>query len=417
MSAVISGTEAAVIATNKIRIFRMAQEGDGRAKAVKRILSLPEDFFGTILVFNNVVNVLIASLIGALTARILSGSNASIFVATAVTSILIILFSEITPKSIANASATSWSLTAGKPLLWIIYATRPLVWIFTVVPKAARKIIKTDEGFGQTLITSSELRFMIDLGEEQGTVESMQGAMLDNVFRFGEKEVRDIMTPRTEIVFVEAGDTLAKFMKIYAGEPHTRFAIWNKETDDIRGTVAVKDVMAAIAKDEAIIADAPVESFMRSALFIPETKRLDQLFTIMRQESRKIAFAVDEFGTVSGLITLTHLVEQIVGRTGEEGERPVLRYSAVSNNVFAMDGGVTIDEANDDLRLGIPEGDYETVAGFFIDFAQKIPAVGDRLTVGHLRMRVIDMEDNRIARLRVEKIVHEGSEASDGESG
>jgi putative hemolysin len=143
---------------------------------------------------------------------------------------------------------------------------------------------------------------------------------------------------------------------------------------------------------------------MRPALFVPETKRLDDLFTMMQQTGHKVALAVDEYGDVAGLMTLTRVVEQIVGRTGEEGHRPERRFIAVNENTYVVDGGMSIEEANSELYLGIPEGDYETVAGFFLEMAQRIPTVGSRVRYGSVRLQVAEMDGNRITSVRVRRI-------------
>ena len=150
--------------------------------------------------------------------------------------------------------------------------------------------------------------------------------------------------------------------------------------------------------------DQHVTRLMRPALFVPETKRLDDLFTMMQQTGHKVALAVDEYGDVAGLMTLTRVVEQIVGRTGEEGHRPERRFITVNENTYVVDGGMSIEEANAELRLQIPEGDYETMAGFFLEMAQRIPTIGARVRFNGVRLQVAEMEGNRITSLRVRRI-------------
>ncbi len=402
ISAFISGTEAAVIAVNKFHIRRMVREGNKRAVYVQRVLAAPEDFFGAILVANNVVNIFIASLIGALTAGLLgANSGASIAIATAVTSALIILISELTPKSIANAIPDRWTLATGKWLFYFIVVSKPFIKIFTVVPRWLRRLMKDDDKMAEPLVTARDLRFLIDISEEQGEVESMQGQMLDNVFRFGEKEIRDIMIPRTEMVMLEHDTSLTDFLALYNKRPHTRFPLLDKTKENIKGIISVKDVLARIAKDPTSL-NIQITSFMRPVLYVPETKPLDDLFTLMRSTGHKMAISVDEFGSVAGLVTFTHLMEQIVGRSGEEGEQPKQLFTKVNSNTYNVYGGLSVEEANDTLFFGIPEGDYETVAGFFIDIVQRIPTPGERASSGHLRMTVLSMSDNRITLLRIE---------------
>ena len=162
---------------------------------------------------------------------------------------------------------------------------------------------------------------LIDMGEAEGTVEATQGQMLEKIFRFGETEVSEVMTPRPEIIWVNADTRFSEFLDIYREHPHTRFPVYDEEEDDVVGVLSVKDAMASLAGGELDL-DQPVARIMRTALFVPETKRLDDLFDMLQQTGDKMALAVDEFGGIAGIITLTRVVEQIVGRTGEEGRRP-----------------------------------------------------------------------------------------------
>jgi len=404
ISAFISGTEAALIATNKVRIRHMVRQGDKRAAAVYKILTRPEDFFGVILLINNLVNVLAATLIGALTAELIGGSaGLAVGVATGVSTLIIVIFSELTPKSFATATAERWSLAVGGIITFLMLVLGPLIWFFTYIPKGINKIVGGQDSFSTPIITPGELRMLIDMGEEQGIVDSSQGTMLDNIFRFGETEVRDVMTPRTEIVWVDSGTTMREFLATYRSHPHTRFPVFDTEHDDIVGVLSVKDVMGSMADNKLDLAQ-PVTRLMRAALFIPETKRLDDLFTMMQQTGHKVALAVDEYGDVAGLMTLTRVVEQIVGRTGEEGHRPERRFITVNENTYVVDGGMSIEEANAELHLGIPEGGYETVAGFFLEMAQRIPTIGARVRYGGVRLQVAEMDGNRITSVRVRRI-------------
>ncbi len=408
LSAVISGTEAAFIAVNKIRIRLLSLEGEKNAGAVQKILTMPEEFFAAVLILNNVLNIFIAAYIGSLTARFLGNTQSAILIATAITSGLIILISELTPKSIANAISDKWSLMMARPLLWLIIVARPLIRVFTIAPKGIRRLMRSDANLAEPLLTAHELRSMIDLSEEQGQVESQQGELLDNVFRFSEKEVRDIMTPRPEIKTVDSEATLVNFMGIYTTTPHTRFPVLDRQKDDIIGIVAVKEVMKVIAKRGSDKQD--IRGLMQNnPWFVPETQRLNDLFKDMQENGQKMAIAIDEFGAFSGLITLTRLVEQIVGRTKEEGDPPEWRFMQQSDDSFIVNGALTIEEARDDLQLEIPEGDYETLAGFFIFLVQHIPKPRETIDHGNLRMTVLQVKDNRIQRLRIEHLESENS--------
>lgn len=402
-SAFVSGTEVAVLGSRRFRIRHLAEAGDRRAIAVLKILDDNEKFFGTILLLNNIFNVVITAVGTSLAIATIGGGDPSIaatIAATVIATALIVIVSELTPKSVAAMIPERWTLNVAFILLFLMRVSVPFVYAFALIPRGLLRLIGGRESLATPSVTPGELRMLIDMGEEEGTVDVSQGEMLDNIFRFGETEVRDVMTPRPEIVWVSADTTFQEFLDTYRERPHTRFPVYDEEHDDVVGILSVKDVMVSQA-DNRLDPSQPVTRLMRTALFIPETKRLDDLFEMMQESGHKIALAVDEFGGIAGLITLTRVVEQIVGRTGEEGRKPERRFVEVNENTFVVDGGMSIEEANSELQLGIPEGDYETVAGFFLEQAQSIPAVGSRVRFGALRMQVSEMSDNRIASIRI----------------
>ncbi len=405
-SAFISATEVALLGSRRFRISRLAEEGDRRADTVLKILGDHEKFFGTILLLGNIFNILVASVGTTLAITTIGGGEPSVLstiAATVISTILVVVVGELTPKSVAALIAERWALNTARITLNLMRISAPLVWAFTLPPRGIVKLAGGREALATPAVTSAELRLLIDQGEEAGTVEENQGTMLDNIFRFGELEVRDVMTPRPEIIWINSDTTFSEFLSTYRGRPHTRFPVYDDEHDDVVGILSVKDVMVSQAENRLDPAQ-PVTRLMRPAMFVPETKRLDDLFEMMQESGDKIALGVDEFGGIAGLITLTRVVEQIVGRTGEEGSRPERRFIEVNENTFVVDGGMPIEEANDELELEIPEGDYETVAGFFLEQSQSIPSEGSRIRYGNLRMQVSDMQDNRIASIRVRKM-------------
>lgn len=405
-SAFISATEVALLGSRRFRISNLAEEGDHRAVAVLKVIGDNEKFFGTVLLLGNLFNILVASVGTNLAITTIGGgepSPLSTVVATVIATILIVIVGELTPKSVAALIAERWALNTARIILVLMRITTPIVWAFTLPPRGIVKLAGGREALATPAVTSAELRLLIDQGEEAGTVQENQGAMLDNIFKFGELEVRDVMTPRPEIVWISADTPFREFLSTYKERPHTRFPVYDDEHDDVVGILSVKDVMVSQAEGR-IDPSQPVTRLMRPAMFVPETKRLDDLFEMMQESGDKIALSVDEFGGIAGLITLTRVVEQIVGRTGEEGSRPERRFIEVNENTFVLDGGMSIEEANSELELDIPEGEYETVAGFFLEQAQSIPQEGSRIRYGNLRMQVSEMQDNRISSVRVRKM-------------
>ena len=401
-SAFISASEAGLLAVNRIRMRSLAAEGNRRASTAMDILGEHEKFFGSILLTGNIFNILIASVSTALAISLAGDSGIAVGVATAIATVLVVVFGELTPKSLATLAAERWTLTAAPAVRCLMTLIGPFVYMFTLIPRGITHLLGGREALRTPSVTETELRMLIDMGEEEGTVETTQGQMLEKIFRFGETEVSEVMTPRPEVVWVNADTRFGEFLEIYREHPHTRFPVWDDEEDDVAGVLSVKDTMASLAGGELDL-DQPVARIMRTALFVPETKRLDDLFDMLQQTGHKMALAVDEFGGVAGIITLSRVVEQIVGRTGEEGRRPEERIVSVSEDTFVVDGATSVEEVNDELELGIPEGDYDTVAGFVVDLLQHIPESGERLRYNDLRIQVLEMDGRKISRVTVRR--------------
>ena len=405
-SAFISATEAAVLAASRYRIEYRGEEGDKRARLVIRIFDDYERFFGTILLLGNLFNITVASVGTTLAISTIGGGEPtalSAVVATAIATIAIVIVGELTPKTLAVMAAERWALATARVVLMMMTVAWPVVFVFTLVPRAILRLFGGKEALSSPIVTPGELRTLIDLGEAEGTVEESTGEMLENIFRFGEMEVRDVVTPRPDIVWVQAEATFREFMNSYRVSPHTRFPVFDTDHDDVVGILSVKDVLAMMSESNLDF-DQPVINLMRQTYFVPETKRLDDLFEEMQESGHKMALIVDEFGGIAGLITLTRLVEQIVGRTGEEGLKPERRFVTVNENTFVLDGGLEIGEANDELGLDIPEGDYETIAGFFLEQAQQRPDIGSRVRFGHLRMQIAEVDGTKITSIRVRRV-------------
>jgi len=405
-SAFISATEAAVLGSSRYKIEHRSEEGDKRAKLLIRIFDQYEKFFGTILLVGNLFNVMVASVGTTLAIATIGGGEPTILstiAATGIATVFVVVIGELTPKTLAVVAAEKWALITARIVLIMMTASWPVVFAFTLIPRGIIQLFGGKESMASPIVTPGELRTLIDLGEAEGTVEENTGEMLDNIFRFGEMEVRDVMTPRPEIIWVSADATFGQFMDSYRLSPHTRFPVFDTDHDDVVGIFSVKDVLGSISESKLDL-NRPVINLMRQAHFIPETKRLDDLFDEMQESGHKISLVVDEFGGIAGLITLTRVLEQIVGKTGEEGLKPDRRFVTVNENTFELDGGLEIGEANDELGLEIPEGDYETIAGFFLEQAQHLPTIGSRVRFGNLRMQVAEMEGSKIVNIHIRRV-------------
>ncbi len=403
--AFFSSSEAALISANKLRIRHMAQQGSKAARAVSRVTSNHEKFFATILFSENALIIMASSVGTALAISVMGRSGSAIAVATVATTLVIVMFGEITPKSLAAQSAERWSLVVGRVIEVVMKLETVLIFLFTLPPRlvlwlmGGRKVLQTPT------ITEGELRMLVDIGRAEGMLEHTEAEWIENVFRFGNRQLREVMTPRTEMVALGKGATVEEFLRVYQQHTHTRFPIYEGSIDNVVGTLSVKDVARAMAAGEIGTGD-DVSKLLRPAYFVPETKRVMDLLREMRRGGFQMVIAADEFGGVAGLATVKQMAEEIVGSMGEEGMREEREedFQVIDSNTYQIDAGMSISEANDHFLLGIPEGNYETVAGFLLASMGHIPTVGEHIYHGSFMLEVVEMRGVKIQQVKITRV-------------
>ena len=403
MSAFFSSAEAAFLSLERTRVAHLVSSGADGAERVEKMISHPERLLATILFGNNLVNVAFAALVTLVVISAIGEGKEgqAAIIATAVGTVILLIAGETIPKSIAVRRAERVAFIYSLPVLWFEKLFLPIV---VVLQWTARSV---SDWFGgeprRAPITEGEIRTLIDIGEAHGTVEPTEAEMLENVFRFGDMEVREMVTPRTEVVSVERGTRLREVLDTYAEHAHTRFPVYKDEVDNVIGIISAKDVLKAISI-KGMGLEEPVADVMRDAYFVPETKRAAELFDELRQSGNQLAIVVDEFGGVAGLVTLKRLLEEVVGPVGEEGSGPEEEYEAIDRNTFQVDGGMSIDEVNEELTINLPEGDFETIAGFALAVLGYIPSEGEEFQYANLRLEITEMKDLKIETIKVTKL-------------
>tara|TARA_B100001013_G_scaffold315089_1_gene221876 strand:- start:155 stop:1378 length:1224 start_codon:yes stop_codon:yes gene_type:complete len=360
-----------------------------------------ERLLSTILLGNNLVNVAFSAIITMLSVELLGGGPLAVGFATLVGTALLLIFGEIIPKSVAVRKAESLSLLYARPLKSLEVALFPAILFLQWLSNITQHLFGRDSNSDET-ITEGEILSMIDIGEAEGTVEPAEAEMLENVFRFGDQQVREVMTPRPEIVSIERGITLQEFLQIYAENTHTRFPVHKESRDDIVGIISAKDILRALAT-RGVQENESVTDIVRDVYFVPETKPVSELFEELRRTGHQMAICLDEYGGIAGLVTIKRLTEVVVGKVGEEGESPEEEYSNIRPNLYQIEGGMDIEEANEEMELNLPEGDYETIAGFVLSQLGEIPSVGDQFEYKNLLFRIQEMDRFRIESLLIRK--------------
>ena len=401
LSAFFSSSEAAFLSLERVTLTHLVSTGVPGAKRVSDMIANPERLLSTILLGNNLVNIAFSAVITVLAITFIEDQGQAIIVATVVGTVIALIVGEIIPKTIAVHNSIRVSFMYARPLKGLELALWPLILALQWLTHRVQNIIGGPNARQRMRsITEGELRTLIDIGEAEGTFETAEAEMLENVFRFGDRQVREVMTPRPEIKALERGATLREFLDIYSLNSHTRFPVFKESVDDIIGIISAKDVLKAMAT-RGMEYDDSVTDVIRDALFVPETKLIAELFDEMRHSGNQMSMIVDEYGGLAGVVTLKRLIEEVVGPVGEEGEGPEEEYREIAENTFQVEGGMSIDEANEELSLGIREGEFDTVAGFVLEVLGHIPEQGEEVEYENLHIRITEMRDLKIESIRV----------------
>jgi putative hemolysin len=403
LSAFFSSSETAFISLQKVRVQNMIDNKVRGARLVSRMIEHPEKLLSTILLGNNFVNTAAAALATALAIKFWPSQG--VLIATIAVTIILLIFCETTPKTIATRHAERLSLTFAGPIRALSWLLTPFVVALSWIAMGFSKM------FGgapvpQSLASEEEIRTMISMGHKEGTVEEEEAEMLHKVFEFGNRPVMEVMVPRTEVIWITKGTKLADFLKLYAENPLSRFPVYDDNIDNVVGILAVKDIVMTQAKGN-LNSDDTIDDLIRPAYFTPETKRVSELFAEMRDKNFRMAVIVDEYGGTAGIVSLSGLMEEIVGPVGDELAAIEKDYETINEYTFQVDGGMRVEEANEEMKLNIPEGeDYETVAGFVLALLGHIPKQGEQLKYKNYKMVITEMRGMKIEKIRLIKEKH-----------
>jgi putative hemolysin len=396
LAAFFSASETSFISLQRIRMEHLVEQNVKGAKRVARMIERPEKLLSTILLGSNFVSVAAAAL-GTMVAVSLWGER-GVLIATIGVTILLLIFAETTPKTIATRHAERLSLILARPIEWLSWLLAPFVIALSWIASGFTKLVG-GKPVPRSLASPEEIRTMISVGHREGTVEEAEAEMLHKVFEFGDRPVREVMVPRLEVISIEQGSKIADFLALYAESPLSRFPVYQENMDNVVGILSVKDVLMAQAKG-SITDESTIDDLVRPAYFAPETKRINELFAEMRDENYRMCVVVDEYGGTAGIVSLTRLVEEIVGPVGDELAEIEKEYEVINEYTFQIDGSMRIEEANEEMELELPEGDYETVAGFVLHLLGHIPKPNEQLRYKGLKLVITEMRG-----LKLEKIL------------
>lgn len=401
LSGFFSASETAFISLPRARLMHLVRIGRPGADRVSHIIQRPERFLATVLLGNNLVNTAAAALATVLALNLITNKSLSVLAATAGVTAFLLLFGETVPKNIAWRRPERVAFAVSRPIRLVELALSPVVsllQLFSTMTNRALGISAVTPQMGE-----EEIRMMIAAGAQTGAVEAGEAELLQKVFRFGDRQMREIMTPRPEIIWIEQGTSLEGFLTIYSQHTHTRFPVYEGSMENVVGVLSVKDILAGMRGAQGDYS-LDVTEQRRPVFFVPETKSVSETFNEMREGGQSVVLTVDEYGGIAGLATLKQMMSVIVGQMGEEGSAPEEPVTSLGRDNFLIDAGLAISDINEELELGIPEGDYQTLAGYILDRLGSIPEAGDVMEFEDLRITIKVMEGVRIEEVELRRI-------------
>jgi len=335
----------------------------------------------------------------------LSAHAVAVIIAFGLITGLHIVLGELTPKSLALFRPERVSLFTVPPTEAFRIVFWPVIWVLNGLANAVLRPfgLRAAEGGAHSVHTAEEINLLVSQSAEAGALEQGEAQLLSGVFSFGDRRVNEVMVPRTEVIWLARSATVGDFYKTFSDTPHSRFPVYGQSQDDVAGIVGIKDVLRGVAERQ--LADSsPIDLSMRPAMFVPETKFVGPLFFEMQQAGHQMAIVVDEYGGTSGIVTLEMLLEELVGYVSDELRRHEDEFVTVDEHTFQIDAGMTINDANEELELDLPEGEYETVGGFVLAHLGYIPAEGEQFSFNDLRIAVTRMQGRKVEEVTVTRL-------------
>ena len=421
LNAFFAMSEIAIISLNDTKIAKMAEEGNKKAKQVLKLTADSSGFLSTIQIGVTLAGFLTSAsasqtfvdmLSGAIgKISVLSGIPAgvingfSVVVITLITSYFSLVLGELAPKRIAMQAPEKVSFKVVGILLGFKKITKPFVKILSLSTNGLVRLLGYDPNASEEPVTEEEIRMMVDVGNEEGSIEKDEADMIDNIFEFDDITVEDVMTHRTDVAAVENTATVMDVIQLAIDKGYSRIPVYEDDIDNIVGIVYAKDMLRCITETVEQISNQPILPFIRKAIFVPESNRCSDLFKTFKEKKTQMAIVVDEYGGTSGIVTMEDLLESIVGNMQDEYDQEEEEYQKLSDTIFVLDGSMSVDDVEELLGMNIgPEEDYDTLSGMITDLLDCIPAKDEHpsVQVGNVKFTVLATDERRISKLRAE---------------
>ena len=395
LSAFFSSAETALTTVSRIKMRALSEEGNRKADRVLKITDDSGKMLSAILIGNNIVNISASSI--ATTLAIDLFGNAGAGIATGVLTVLILIFGEISPKTMATIRAEKISLRYSTPIWILMKILTPVIFIINTLANAVLRLLGVKASEKHRVLTESELRTIVDVGHETGVIETEEKEMINNVFDFGDAKAKEIMVPRIDMTFAQVDNTYEELLEIFRRDHFTRLPVYEESTDDVIVILNIKDLLLCDREHFSL------RSLMREPYFTYEHKNTTELLMEMRNSAIHIAIVLDEYGSTAGLITVEDLIEEIVGEIRDEydydEEDPIQK---ISENEYLVEGSMNLEDFSDQLHLKLESDDYDSVGGYMIGLLDHLPKIRESVTTPDgLFMQVRAKNKHRIEKIYI----------------
>lgn len=398
LSAFFSSAETSLTTVNRIRMRSLAEEGNKRAERVLHITDDSGKMLSAILIGNNIVNLSASSIATSLAIKLWGSVGAG--VATGLLTLLILIFGEISPKTLATIHAEKISLAYSGTIEFLMKILTPVIFIINKLSMGFLFLLRVDPNAGNQQMTEQELRTIVDVSKESGVIESEEHEMINNLFDFSDAQAKEVMVPRIDMTFADINSTYDELIEIFQEDKFTRLPVYEENTDNVVGILNMKDLL--LYKDKEHF---KLSNIMREPYFTYEHKNTAELFIEMKKSSISLAIVLDEYGATAGLITLEDLLEEIVGEIRDEydtdEEDSIL---PLNEREFIVLGSTNLEDLCEELDLNFVSEDYDTIGGYLIGLLDHLPEKNEIIiTDDDVLLRVEQMDKNRIEKIYIKK--------------
>ena len=405
VSAFFSSAETSFTMINKIKLRTMCEEGNKGAIRVRKILENPSRMLSSILVGNNIVNIAVSSLVTTFTIKLFG--NAAAGISTGILTVVLLIFGEITPKTLASQNAETIACLYSKPISFIILILTPVVFVIDKLSSLILRIFKTKNKKPTATITEAELRALVDVGNEEGVIEDDEKKIIHNIFEFDDQKVKEVMVPRVDVSMVEKDAGFDELLQVFRDSFHSRIPVMDKESDEVVGVLHIKDFLMSDAYTDPEKRETFKVSDLikREPYFTYEQKNTSDLFDDMKKKSVSSAVVQDEYGVMTGFVTTQDLIEEITGHMKDEHDLETESpFKSVAPGKYKADGAFKLDDINEELETHFESEDNDSIGGLIIEILDRFPKAGDSITEEGFKITVIGVENNRVESVLMEKL-------------